>query len=414
MTQIARLRLTAGYALVWLLMILALCAVAYVAMSRSLDAEVDAGIRSVVDTWSAGAPPLGSLRATDVEREFEGENAGVFLLVFRVDGSLVANPSRVHVEDLFEHAGLGNVIARGGWATLRAEHQDLRVFARPLLQDGVAAGVVVGGRSLAEHDRQVATLATILAVSGALGLVLGVGGGYFLAGRALEPLERAQERQRAFIADASHELRAPLAVIRTSTDLLLRDAPTPKQRQALEDVQAVTDEAASLVQDLLVLARLDRPRRQSEERCRLDLVAADVIENLRPLLVDHASAVTSRLDPVTARLGDAEARRMLRALLENAVRHTPIGTAIDVETALRDGRVRMLIRDRGAGVPSSELEHIFERFAQVETARTPGAGAGAGLGLAIVRAISRSVGGDARARNVEGGGFEVEVTLPRA
>lgn len=412
MTQLARLRLTVGYALVWLVMIVALCGVAYVAMMRSLDAEVDAGIQSVVETWSASAPPLASLRPVDVEREFEGETAGVFLLVFGADGSLLANPSRVHVRDLFEHARLADVLAQGGWATLHIEHQDLRVLAQPLRRNGTVTGMVVGGRSLAEHNRQAASLATILAISGAVGLALGVGGGYVLAGRALQPLERAQERQRAFIADASHELRAPLAVIRTSADLLLRDAPSPSQRQALENLRDVTDEAASLVQDLLVLARLDRPRRRAPGTCRLDTIAADAIEGLRPLLAGHESAVTVRLDPVSARIGDAEARRMLRALLENVVSHTPSGTAVEVETRARDGRARLVVRDHGPGVPAAALEQIFERFAQVETARTPGGRAGAGLGLAIVRAIARSADGEARARNIEGGGLEVEVTLP--
>jgi signal transduction histidine kinase len=395
-------------------MVAALCTVAYLAMARSLDREVDAGIQSVVETWVASAPPLERLRSTDVEREFEGQTAGVFLLVFGADGSLLANPNRLHVDDLFEHGRLAEAIHRGGWATLDAEGQPLRVLVLPVPSEGRQTGVVVGGRSLADHDQQQQALVWVLLGSGGIGLAVAIAGGYLLAGRALRPLELAYERQRAFIGDASHELRSPIAVIRMSADLLLRADLTADQRATVEEIRDVADEATALIQDLLALARLEAPAARNDERARLDKAATAVIEQLGPLLEAHHLDISTRLEPAPACLDDAQARRLVRALVENVAMHTPDGTAVEVETGTRGDRAFLAIRDRGPGVPEAAIEQVFERFSQVEEARTPGKQHGSGLGLAIVRAIAVAAGGTARARNRVGGGFEVEVLLPLA
>jgi signal transduction histidine kinase len=134
---------------------------------------------------------------------------------------------------------------------------------------------------------------------------------------------------------------------------------------------------------------------------------------MHPLLEAHGSEVTRRGPSVLARTTDADARRVLRALVENAIAHTPAGTSIEVETGEDAGHAVLRVLDRGPGVPPEALETVFDRFTRVDTARTP-SGGHSGLGLAIVAGHVRANGGTIVARNRGGGGFEVEVRLPLA
>ena len=168
-----------------------------------------------------------------------------------------------------------------------------------------------------------------------------------------------------------------------------------------------------LVDDLLTLARLDHDRpRPSDERCDLGPVTADVLDQLQPLLAAHGAEVTRHLAGAGARWADLDARRVLRALIENVIAHTPAGTAVEVTTGLEGGFAVLRVRDYGPGVPLAALDTLFERFTRVDAARTPGSGSG--LGLAIVAGLVRRSGGTVAARNAPGGGLEVEVRLPAA
>ncbi len=134
---------------------------------------------------------------------------------------------------------------------------------------------------------------------------------------------------------------------------------------------------------------------------------------LARLLEEHGSAVTLALQPVRVRARPSEVRRVVRALLENVLAHTPRGTPVRVASERRGNRGVVVVGDGGAGVPDAELARVFERFSQVNAARTPGR-RGAGLGLAIVRAIAERRGGSAAADRAPEGGLQVTVALPVA
>ena len=219
----------------------------------------------------------------------------------------------------------------------------------------------------------------------------------------LDRLESGTTRQRAFVADAAHELRSPLAAVRTTLEVALVH-PDPEGAEAtLRTALEETVRLGRLVDDLLLLARLDAaaPRRVT----RVDL--ADVVADVVPALAPHAQLSA---EPAAV-LGDRDGLgRVVRNLVENAVRHA----ASDVRVTVTDGQqVELLVDDDGPGIPAAERERVFDRFHRVDSPRSREAG-GAGLGLAIVRELVTTMGGTVAAEPSPLGGSRFLVRLPRA
>ena len=222
-------------------------------------------------------------------------------------------------------------------------------------------------------------------------------------------LADALEAQRRFVADASHELRTPLTTIRTSAGFLReRSDATPADRaDALDDIASEAARMATLVDDLLLLARTDAG--VTAERRPVDLAGLASEVGRRADAPDRPVTVIANGPAVV--LGDADAcMRLLRILLDNALRHGAAGR-ITIAVDGGDGRVRLSVTDEGEGFPPGSEELVFERFNRADPART---GQGTGLGLAIARSIVEAHGGRIRAENAEGGGARVTAELPAA
>ena len=221
-------------------------------------------------------------------------------------------------------------------------------------------------------------------------------------------LDAAAARQRAFVADAAHELRSPIAALRTELEVALAhpDAVDPHDtaREALVEVERM----GRLVDDLLVLAHLDNPRPvRRDELISLDELAAEVADGVRggrvPVSVAGAAGVHTR--------GHRDSlARVLRNLVDNAVRHASSSVTLTLSAA--GSLARLAVSDDGAGVPPADRERIFERFTRLDDARDRDAG-GSGLGLAIAREIVVAHGGTVTVEDAEPGARFV-VTLPAA
>jgi two-component system sensor histidine kinase MprB len=219
----------------------------------------------------------------------------------------------------------------------------------------------------------------------------------------LDTLEGSIAAQRQLVADASHELRTPVAALRTNLEVLAEtDGLDPAERaRLLDDVQAQTAELGALVGDLIELARGDQPSPQTED-VRLDALVAEAVERARR----HAPAVrfAAELEPAVVEGVPERLARAINNLLDNAAGHSPPGATVEV----RAGADGVRVRDHGAGIPADDLPHLFDRFYR-------GAGArerpGTGLGLAIVRQVAEQHGGRASAANAPGGGalFELHI-----
>ena len=226
--------------------------------------------------------------------------------------------------------------------------------------------------------------------------------------RMLDRLERAAVRQRRFVADASHELRSPIATIREHAEVARRH-PGTTTPEALADT--VLDEALrlqTLVDDLLVLTRADEHALGLRRRpVDLDDLVLDEGRRLRAttgLTVDAGRVSAGPVD------GDADAlRRVIRNLVDNAARHARSRVALSL--AERHGTVELAVEDDGPGVPPDERERVFERFVRLDDARA-GDGGGSGLGLAIVAELVAAHGGTVALVDGVLGGARVEVALP--
>ena len=229
----------------------------------------------------------------------------------------------------------------------------------------------------------------------------------------LARLDAAFAAQRQFVADASHELRNPLAIIRTNVDVALADprADPEDLRHTMVVVKRASDRMARLVDDLLALARRQEPILEHEP---VDLGAA-VAEASDDFVVPAAArniVLDRAIAPGVVVTGDRDAlKRAVANLLENAVRLAPPGSRIRLATGSEDDQAWIAVADEGPGIAPEDQPHVFDRFWRADKARSRADG-GTGLGLAIVRQIAESHGGHIRLQSKVGVGSSFVIWLP--
>ncbi|MFI6563359.1 sensor histidine kinase [Streptomyces sp. NPDC050534] len=206
---------------------------------------------------------------------------------------------------------------------------------------------------------------------------------------ALTKRHASEERLRSFAADASHELRTPVATVRGHAELaLLHPGPVPPQiTHALERIAAESGRMGAMVDDLLLLARLDAGR--PLERLAVDLtrLVLDAVSDARATGPDHRWALELPEEPVTVTGDEHRLHQVLANLLANARAHTPAGTKVTVSLETEGTTAVLTVHDDGPGVPEDIRPGVFERFTRVDRRRSDAPGAGAGLGLSIVAAV---------------------------
>ncbi|TAL12710.1 MAG: HAMP domain-containing histidine kinase [Frankiales bacterium] len=228
----------------------------------------------------------------------------------------------------------------------------------------------------------------------------------------------SEERMRRFVADASHELRTPLTAIRGFAELFRQGAAEePEQRARV--MRRIEDEALRmglLVEDLLLLARLDSARPLRREQVDLLAVAADVVHDAATVSATH---MVRLLPPIGTEppvvVGDpARLHQVVGNLVGNAVAHTAAGSTVEVRVSGRPGEVAVEVRDDGEGMPPEVAARVFERFYRADASRTRGGAAstGTGLGLSIVAALVAAHGGTVEVESEPGRGSAFTVRLP--
>ncbi len=301
------------------------------------------------------------------------------------------------VEVLVILAILGALAALAWWV--------VRLGLRPLDRIAETAGAIAAG----DLSRRV-TPANERTEVGRLGLALNA----MLAQieRAFREREASERRLRQFLADASHELRTPLAAIRGYAELFRLGAASDPERAA-SSMQRIEDEAkrmGDLVENLLMLARLDQLPEATREPVDLSSLVADAAEDARVTAPDRQINFEAA-GPVMV-MGDAgQLRQVVSNLVRNALVHTPAGTPVDLAVSEDANEAVLEVRDHGNGLPAQDSDVLFERFWRADPARGRGA-AGAGLGLSIVRAVVEAHGGRVAAVNAPDGGALFTVHLP--
>ncbi len=229
---------------------------------------------------------------------------------------------------------------------------------------------------------------------------------------AVEHEREGQETLRRFVADASHELRTPIAAVSGYAQLHdqggLQD-PDAEER-AWQRIGAESRRMGNLVEDLLALARLDQPG-------SLDIANSDIITIIRDAVDDHEAIDQERRvtvvgdEAVHAMVDSERLHQVVSSLLSNVRTHTPPGTAVEIRVDTVEDRARVVVKDDGPGLPADALDHVFERFYRADDSRSRKSG-GSGLGLAIADAIVDAHGGSLSVENDSGAVFTI--TLPLA
>ena len=297
----------------------------------------------------------------------------------------------------------------------------VRLGLRPLADiEATAAGITEGDMSRrVEHDDGRTEVGRL---GHSLNVMLDRLDTAFAERRASEEAARASEqRVRQFVADASHELRTPIASLRAQLETLrgqVSATPAVEIRERLDDVLHETSRVASLLADLLALARSDSGVPLTRERVNLEDVLLDVYRELRPLAERVSLSVhlddEATLPPTV--LGDPERlRQLVLNLAANALRFTPAGGSVEIRSAALGDRVSIEVADTGAGISPDDLPRIFDRFYRAERGRArDGESGGSGLGLSIVKWIVEAHAGSIDVQSTLGQGTRFSVSLPAA
>jgi signal transduction histidine kinase len=361
----------------------------------------------------AAHPSGGEVEAN--EDQYNGELASVFVIPLDAANERVPAPN-VQPAPILQDRVAGSAALQSG--------EDLRTS---LLPDGnrvrlltyrtnIPNGPVLlqAGRLLRDQERILRSFLTgLLALAGISIVLLGVGS-WWLSGRSLGPAQRAWDQQQAFISNASHELRTPLTLIKASADYGLRTQSGADQEQLFDDILQESDYMNRLVDDLLTLSRLDTRRlKLSRQPVDLSILLEDVRRQAEKLAAEKNVAIRLVAAGGSVLADPTRLRQVLLILLDNAVRYTPPGGLVQLETSLSGRHRQIIVSDNGYGIPAQNLPHVFERFYQVnqpgvEVSRSNG------LGLSIAKGLMEAQDGTIAIESRVGEGTRVTLTLSSA
>ncbi len=231
----------------------------------------------------------------------------------------------------------------------------------------------------------------------------------------LDRIESHVRRLQQFTADASHELRSPLAALRGNAEVALTSARSADDlRHVIEDSVEHYDRLSRIAEDLLLLARVDAGENiLRPERIRLDKAVEDVVDLYAPLAADRKIELQfDRRQEIVLRADGARVRQVVGNLIDNAIKYTEGPGRIEVSLTASNGHARIGVRDTGVGIPSDELPHVFDRFYRVDRSRSLRRAPGSGLGLPICRSIIEAHGGRIDLESKYGEGTTATVVLP--
>ena len=423
--------------------------------------DPDAATDTATPTSNPQTPNTTTANPANPEKTSADVNLGALVRILNIRGDVVyvtpaflalnIPPTSVS-QPLHGNTWQGTVTAKNG--------QTVRLYSTALAENGIDYGVVQVGESLAPLGNTLQSVAIELLIIVPFVLILGTLGSYWLAAHAFAPIARltrsarrievgdlhervpvprskdeiqslaltfnemieridkAFTRQRRFVADASHELRTPVAAIRSMTDVVLaHNTPIESEEYAmvLREVNAEAERLGNLINGLLLLARSDENQVLFEhELVRLDLLASDVAATIEPLATERGITLEVVAKQSTMVMGD-EVRliQVIMNLLDNAVTYSNRGGKVKLEVKTEHNNAFLIVSDTGIGIVKNHLDHIFERFYRVDPARSRAAGS-TGLGLAIVDWIVRAHKGSITVESEVGVGTTFTVVLPIA
>jgi heavy metal sensor kinase len=468
-----RLQLTVWYTTAFAVLLLLTGAVFYLYLESSLEAGVDTDLQLRAQQIASGlvlqqgrlmlhdlaialpgldtVPPTQDLSAADV-------NAGTLVRLLDAHGTMLSETSAFRKLQV-PSASVTQPLQGNPWqgTVLSTSDQEVRLYSRRLVSAGKLVAVIQVGVSLAQLHTLLRQLVAALLMVGFLVLAFCAAGSYWLAMYSFAPIQQLAEtarkikggdlhqrvpvppvrdevqylavtlnemldsldqsfcRQRRFVADASHELRTPVAVIRNKADVALLHSRTQQEYcTVLHSISAETRRLSHLISDLLALARGDEGQVQWEyEPVRLDWLVESVVASAQGLAHERGIQLCiQESQPITLMGDETRLIQIIMNLLDNAIRYTHAGGHVQVSLSASASQAQLVIRDTGIGIAPEHLPHIFERFYRADLSRKRTGSSGTGLGLAIVEWIVRKHAGSVAVSSQVGEGSCFTVVLP--
>ena len=328
-------------------------------------------------------------------------------------------------------------------------------YRREISLRGPENSLVIVGKDIRPQLSQLAWLATQLVLIGGAVLTVGLVGGWWMAGRAIKPieqihqtaarinstnlserinlettdqelrelatilnsmlnrLEQSFDQQNRFTADASHELRTPLTVLLSHTELALsRQRTIAEYQDALATIQRAGQRMKALTDDLLVLARANAGKLELRlEQVNLKDLAEEAAKMFKPLATKRSVTVKATVEDATCVADKSQLSQVLANLINNAIQYNKSGGEVEIYTKTGNGNALIGVRDTGIGIPESELSRLFDPFYRVDSSRARDSG-GSGLGLAICKRIIDAHGGDIHVESQLQHGSTFEIRIP--
>ncbi|HXM38702.1 MAG TPA: ATP-binding protein [Gemmatimonadales bacterium] len=473
-------RLTIWYATALILSVAVFAVVLYFSRRSVTYQDLDRRIQSEADLTAGILAESYRARGVLVEKDTAGrpvltpdvaavlEVVPDFLLVTSRDGRLLFASPDARALTFAEFEQVSTLTAPPpqpashlpGKYRINPNGPTLHYVVRPVPDAGGQFGAILAGADTRSAELRLEQLLSTIVIAFVVGIVPAVLVGRWIAGRALEPvdrmitevreitdgrslhrrlalpmerdelgrlaetlnqmmtrLERSFAALRRFTADASHELKTPLTVVRAGVERAITRPDLPQETlAALEETLQEVNRMTELLDSLLTLARADEGRADlHREPVDLRSIIEEVGET-GELLAEHAGvAIEIRMppDPVVLAVDQSRVRQLALNLIENAVKYTPRGGNVSVQLAASDGRVLLAVADTGIGIAPGDLPHVFDRFWRADSARTrTGDRPGTGLGLAICKWIAEAHGGTIEVQSRPGRGTTFTVTLP--
>jgi heavy metal sensor kinase len=459
-----KFRFTLWYLLILAATLILLCAGVYFLLSQTLYRSLDDSLQKDATEMSRSATVYEDISRGDIKQP----PRDLLMLCFYSGDELVriSDKNRYILDDetvkqvirdkrlLFTANSTGEEKLRCFGTQLPRENEDSipRIFPREGEKRPV---VLIVGRPVAQIEESLNELLRVFIIAIPACLAIAGGGGIFLSRRVLKlvdtitqtaleieesdlgrridvktkdelgrlaltlnqmigRLEKAFQRQKEFTSDASHELRAPLAIIQAESTLALqKDRDASSYRQSLETVSQEVENMAKIIDQLLMLARSDAGKSQLIfEEINLAEVLQDLTSDINVLCQDKGLSLEINTGAQVSIQGDkVNLRRLFLNVLDNAIRYTPHGGIISISLSQEAQTAFVTITDTGVGISKEHIPHIFDRFYRVDKARSRAEG-GSGLGLAICRQIVEAHGGGISVASQAGQGSTFSIRLP--
>jgi signal transduction histidine kinase len=343
------------------------------------------------------------------EPEFDAELSPIALTAVRTDGG-VDNITGGN-SNFFDPAGAASGLSHGIDIRTVNNSDGHRIRVLSLRLNGVPGYTALQvSRSLADQDRILSDLIQSLLQWGVVFALILAAGSWWLSGRALRSAQESWDKQQAFIAHAGHELRTPLTMIRAAAEITQRklDSADPR-RGPVGAIIAEADRMGRLVGDLLLLTRLDAGALRVELRSvGLGPLVEEITVSFGRVAQERGVSLKSSPAQGNVRADEGRLRQVLLILLDNALRHAPEGSPIEIDSAAAGRKILLTVRDHGAGIPRDELAHVFDRFHRGRGEPVDG---GSGLGLAIAKELVEAMQGRIRIESETGHGTTAMLEL---